>query len=398
MRKFRKGGFRSVFALVSIFLSFCVLSSPLIAQEQDAVKSDSQELSQDSSQDSSQENKAGSDVWQLGIGLFFPLASEVLARLEPEELTIEALSALAGEAGEDKFSATLPGLLATIMEPLPQYNATMPGGGESTGIECEFRFKNQDERFFDPRDDRDAIIALDGFVTGFYSELAEGLDILLLYYELQKPLPLGYRIQALSIGDLDTFHEFILPRLFSWVSGRALSVYDIATGVFGRIAIKSKSGSDYWYSIKGSRIFVADATYQVFTLSAPGYQDMELEIDNPGPFLFRTIQAPLTRLPGPSPAQDFSQASDALEWKEEATFNKARARFSASLGRFLVSLPVSLLSVGNFLSIQEAYIRYAKPASAYYGSATFTGVSVAFSLGFTVDTIIALVDLLRISR
>lgn len=337
-------------------------------------------------------------TWRLGLGLFFPLSNQAMESLKPEDLDLETLASVADEAGEGSYSATLPGLLAARLEPLPPLELNKSGKEESAELMTEFSVKNKDERFFDPRNDLEAIKGLEGFVTGFYAPKPEGLELLVLYYEKDRVLPRGSSRFALSISELEKFHETILPRLFSWITDKDLSVYDIHTGVFGTLGMERRSGTDSWYSLRASRIFLTGAGSHVFSLNATGYQDRDIEIDNLAPFLFKTIQAPLTRITGASPAQEFIESSKALEWKEEDSFGKARRRFSASLGRFLVSLPLSLLSAGNFLSVQEAYLRYAKPASAYYGGAAFAGISLALSLGFTVNTIVALVDLLRISR
>lgn len=356
-------------------LFFAVFSKPLAAQEQ-SVSSD----------------------WRLGLGLFFPVPEQKLESLDADTFDLDNLATVAGEAGEGRFSATLPGLLAAHIEPLSPPVPEISGDLHNAALEAVFVVKNKDEHFFDPRSDREAIDGLRGFVAGLYVQKSSSLELLVLYYEKTSPLPRLFTRFSLSLGELDKFYEILLPRIFSWISGRDLSVYDVKSGVFGTLGIQRSAGTDAWHAHRDSRIFIEGSGSHVFSLSATGYEDRNVEIDNPGPFLFRVVEAPLAEVSGTSPAQAFVESRKALDWKEAEAFAKARGRFSASLGRFLASLPPSLVSVGNFLSFQEAYLRYAKPASAYYGSVAFAGISAALSLGFAVDTIIALVDLLRISR
>jgi hypothetical protein len=413
MRKSRKGGLGPAFVLASFSLFFLrPIAFPLSAQELTEIQEQAVSQSQEATQEASiAQEPAGSlnaeagdkeGPWDLGLGIFFPLSGESLEGLEPEGLSLESLAAIAREAGEGSLSATIPGLLASHLEPLPpRFSAVpmkTPGTEESAETELKFLPKNQDERFFDPRSDRVSIDGLDGLVAGFYAESPQGLDLLLIYYEIGSSLPNRFIRQTLGIEKLERLQDIFLPKIFSWISGRALSVYDIQTGIFGTLRIEGRPGDDLTYSLQGSRIFLTEVGRRVFSLAAAGYQGRDIEIVNPAPYTYRRIQAPLKPLSDTNPAAAFSESSKTLAWEEEAAFNKARRRFSAALGRFLVSIPLTVLSAGNFISVQEAYTRHAKPASVYYGSAAFAGVSLALSLGFTVDTIVALVDLLRLSR
>ncbi len=338
------------------------------------------------------------ETLKLGLGLFFPLSLPELENLVPEGISIDALAALALERGETALSITLPEILASRLEPLGFYHGQQLSSGEDSEESVEFGAKAKDDRFYDPRIDVDAIRGLGGYVAGLYSQTPKGLEMLLLYYEKGSAEPAAYYRKDSAIDELERLNEIFLARIVSWISGRNLSVFDLETKVFGEVSIVGPPGEDASYFVQGSRIFLFTTGSHVFTITAEGYEDTELEVVNPAPFTYGQIQAPMRRLAGPVPAEDFRESSKVLEWKEEEAFKKAKTRFSAALGRFLVSLPVSALSVGNFASVQEAYLRYAKPESAYYGSGAFAGFSIALSLGFSVDTIIALVDLLRLSR
>jgi len=389
MRKSRRGGLRPALMLASISLFLCT-SPHLAAQEQPAPGG---------ATDSRDDGIVPAAYRRtLGLGLFFPLPGQELEKLIPENTSLDTLAALALEAGEGSMSATLPGLLASRLEPLAPYPGENQGSGESFWKRAEVAAKNKDEGFFDPRSDREAILALGGFAAGLYAQTPKGLEILLLYYEKGSPLPKFFHRHALGIAELEKLHEFFLPRLLSWVFGRSLSVYDIQTGVSGTLGVERRAGGSSSFFHQGSRIFLTETGPQVFSLSADGYEGRDIEIDNPGPFAYRLIQAPLKRLVESNPALEFNESTKVLEWENEEAFRKARGRFGAALGRFLLSLPLSVVSVGTFISAQEAYLRYAKPASAYYGAGAFAGLSVGLSLGFTIDTIVALVDLLRLSR
>jgi hypothetical protein len=390
MRKSRKNGLRPFFAFVSLALFIYAFPCLLAAQEQS--------LSQ--AQDFPKNNPAlpRPETLKLGLGLFFPLSLPELENLVPGEISLDALGALALERGEGALSVTFPGILARRLEPLGFYHGQQRSPGEDSEASLEFAAKAKDDRFYDPRIDLDAIRGLGGYAAGLYSQTAKGLEILLLYYEKGSSEPAAYYRKDSSIGELERLNEFFLARIISWISGRNLSVFDLETKAFGKVSIEGPPGEDSSYFVQDSRVFLFTTGPHVFTIAAEGYEDNELEIENPAPFTYRLLKAPLRRLAGPVPAQDFRESSKVLEWKEEEAFKKAKTRFSAALGRFLISLPVSVLSVGNFASVQEAYLRYAKPESAYYGSGAFAGFSIALSLGFTVDTVVALVDLLRLSR
>jgi hypothetical protein len=200
----------------------------------------------------------------LGLGLFFPLPGQELEKLIPENTSLDTLAALALEAGEGSMSATLPGLLASRLEPLAPYPGENQGSGESFWKRAEVAAKNKDEGFFDPRSAREAILAW-GFAAGPLRP-RQGLEILLLYYEKAVPCP-SLPSPCLVIADWKNCMSFSSEAPFLVFSPKLERLRD-QTGVSGTLAWSAGAGGGPAFFNQVPGFSLTETGPQVFFLSA----------------------------------------------------------------------------------------------------------------------------------
>jgi len=338
------------------------------------------------------------ETWTLGMGLFFPLAENERQGLEARLPSLEECSALALERGEGGLSSAIPLLLSRIVEPLPSRD--IQGDKEPTsGIrQSVFKRKSKDEALFDIRSDKEAIQALDAYVLGFYANTSRGIDCILLYFEKDQPLAVNSAAASLENMELDQIPQLFVSRILSWVRGMPLSVYDVEASAPPTLLLTPADLASGLWDIEGSRIFALGTGVAALTLRVPGYETKRLEISNNESYIYKKIIPSLVKLSPSTDSLNPGHYAQTLEWREESAFIKADSRFRSALGRFILSLPISFLATGQFLSTQEAYSRSARPAWAFYASGGFAGVSLGLSLGLAVDSILALVDMMGLSR
>jgi hypothetical protein len=343
--------------------------------------------------------------WILGISVFSRTSPERMGKFSDLPPMLAELAGVALLDKEGGLSISLPSLLAAKLSPLPSRYDDSAEGKTTVSL-----LKNgEDGSLVDPGTmgkgsgwESPELSSLDGFISGFYSLRGNNLDVAVFCYEKGKDSPVNTAKFSGGISSLENFTEIVLPGILSWVAQKPLGLVDVETTPPGASLIdKSEEPAGKGHAIAKSRIFIYDKEEFPVGVLKNGYKDSIMTIDAAKAFgNHTTLRLELMSLAGDvSAAAEWAKASpESLNWKEKPEFLQKEQQFHAALGRFVVSLPFSVISAGAFLLYSEAYSRSAAGSGALNASEALMAACISVSAGFIIDTAIRLVQVLRVSR
>ncbi|HWR10935.1 MAG TPA: hypothetical protein VN445_03865 [Rectinemataceae bacterium] len=370
--------------------------------------------------------------WILGLTTFYKVSPEVLAETASPEFSLEKASGLASTSEGGALSVTLPSLLFSALDPLPHRlsaetavadtpktspsrDAPASAGDKAASSEkapqasqkprlipASLQKRATGSPFADAEKGKEAFAGLNGLLVGFYSFQGETLECGIFFFEKDTEKPLGSVLYKGSIASLENIGGETLPAILRWVANRDLGCVDIiarpAAGATFTVEGEIPEGD---IAVDGARVFVYGKGGYSIAIKQKGYEDGSLAIAAIAPGSYRSVvleMRPSATAPASTPEESIIDAADRLKWKEETGFLAAEKKFSSSLGRFVMSLPIAAIAVGTFYSFYEAYSRGAASDTALYASGAAAAVSISLSAGFIIDSAIKLIDVLHASR
>lgn len=360
-------------------------------------------MSQNLGAQGSPKNSAPSP-WILGLSRFVQLPPDTLASLDAKGLTLEAAGELAATSTQGILDRTIPALLASALEPLPD-RATKDRDGRPLLVTTRLNQSGNDLRYAEIQAGTEALKGLDGLVAGFYSLIDESIECRVLLFAkregegvFSQPASLSFRG---SIPDLDTMAEKLLPGILAWVAGREIGIVDVRPEPKQGVKVALEGSPPHTsIGIDGSRLFVYEHGEYGIVLQKKGFADARRSlVSSLGSY--RSLPVTLEPLGAEGVADSgvsIFSAAETLRWGEKSRFIEAERKFSAALGRFVISIPLSALALGGYFSFSEAYSRSAVSPQALSWSGAGAIVSISLSAAFIVDSALRLVNVLRASR
>lgn len=352
--------------------------------------------------------------WKLGISLFTRLASLPDASF----VSFDDLPALRGTSvpGGEQLASSLPELLREALEPLPRFRselgdtaaaaAAVKGAGEvevSEGTVLRLVRPSSGAMHFDPADGMSEAATLDGFIFGVYVRKGEHLAIAMYLVEAGRLDPATMISWEGSFESLDGFAPAVVPRIAAWAAGRKLAIVDFFAQGPGMLTLAALTGMDdksaASFELQKSRVFLYREESIGLTASMAGHESLRLEVQARKMGTMGRQQVSLARQANVRPpSEKMSIAAADLAWAGEERFGKAERGFRNSLTRFILSLPVSILCAGWFVTVNQAWASYGASDAALYASGATAGTALALSLGFFVDLSLRLADVLAAAR
>jgi len=343
--------------------------------------------------------------WVLGISRFSQTSPERLGAFSDLNPALAELSALASADKEGGLSISLPSLLVAGLSPLPPRFDESPEGQTTVSL-----LKNgEDGSLINLKTLKNGsnwktpeLSSLDGFISGLYSLRGNNLAVTVFCYENGQDNPVSSVEFSGEISSFESFAETVLPGILSWVALKQLGLIDVGTAPPGAsLTDKSEEPAGKGHIIDKSRIFIFDKAGFSVGISKNGYMDSALTIDGAKMFgKHTTLRVELIPSAGKvSPAADWASGSpESLNWKDKPEFIQKEKRFYSALGRFVISLPFSVISAGTFFLYSEAYSRAVASSGAVYTSGAVMTACVSVSAGFIVDSVIRFIQVLQASR
>lgn len=374
-------------------------------------------------------------AWVLGCARFVQVSQSFFTEAKDGTeatdgaggLSLENFLKLSAEAEKNALDTSLPLLLAAELAPLPpRYDS--PSGTEGppaaeTSIETSLWAGYKEGRLLElPRMAETAVEpapadpalagadlsvsgpgsavagvdAADGFLTGLYSIEGERLEVQVYGYEGGKSFPSFSGHFVGDIAGLAGFPGSVLPGILSWTARRPLGIVDVVTKP-ADAAVAARDDFAGNVLVRGKRIFIMGDGQPHLSVSREGYEQAVLSFDETYANSYKKMEITLAASGALAPTTNPAQ-SDILKWNDKSAFKESTKKFQSSLGRFIVSVPFSVLSVGSFLLYNEAYSRSSSYATAMYASGAASAVCLAISAGFVIDLAVKLVQVLKFSR
>lgn len=157
----------------------------------------------------------------------------------------------------------------------------------------------------------------------------------------------------------------------------------------------------FYHEIRTSQFFIQRAVFDVFSIEEfpPTVLAEFSEVLWSQVYTREELKGALHSSAGTSaePSQPIYLNKDILAWQLKEAHDTAQKKFTASMSRTIVSIPVTLLLLGFYQGYSEAAFRNSDftATSDFFLGTTLAGSAVTF--GFLVDTIINLRQLLRTS-
>ena len=205
-----------------------------------------------------------------------------------------------------------------------------------------------------------------------------------------------------SIGDLDgsrkAFSGILLPRF----SNHARRIIDFNLSPQGAAIVIPDGGTGESPAalLVGQRLFLyTDEAIEV-EIGRRGFITKRVIVQQTLDDVYNIVQVQLSPDPvsSSSASLDLVAASAQIEWKSEKDFFGGSARFSSSLGRFVLSLPVTAIALGVFFLGYEGYSRSAITEKGLLLRGGAAVLSLGFSIGFAVETGIDLARLVSVAK
>jgi hypothetical protein len=257
-----------------------------------------------------------------------------------------------------------------------------------------------DSGFTDLRKGSDSFAGTNGILAGFYTLRGESIDCVILLFEKERLKPAGSIRYKGTVASLDELTGIALPAILSWIANGPIGIVDLKT--------KPASGARFFLLgqppmesiiLSGSRLFIFEKGNYSVAITQEGFESGSFQTAGIEPGMYRSLKVELVPIqPAAFPGLSMVNSAAVLDWKEETNFHEAGKKFQSALGRFIISLPFSIISLGAYNSFWEAYTRSAIGEGALYAAGGATALSLSLSLGFIIDTAIKLVDVLHTSR
>lgn len=349
--------------------------------------------------------------WKLGISLFSRLSSlpdSAVSSLDD----LQALRAAAG-ANDEKLGSSLSDLLREVLEPLPRFRGDSSPAARSVGTKAVAAVSegtllrlvrpSSGAAHFDPAGSLSEAATLDGLILGFYQREGERISIAIYLAESGRIAP-GSRISwEGSFETLDRFAPAVVPRIAAWAAGRTLAIVDFYAEGPGLLQLaapqRTEEGAASFFELQGSRLYLYRETAVEFSASMAGHAslDLALEAREMGTMERQKLRFAPKKAAVP-PSATMAKASGDLAWAAGERFNKAEQGFRNALTRLVLSLPVSILCTGWFVTVNQAWVSYGASDAALYSSGAAAGAALALSIGFFVDLSLRLADVLAAAR
>jgi len=338
--------------------------------------------------------------WSFGLTPFYMIGPEELQALASPGLTIEKTIGIVAGSSEGPLSISLASILASAMEPSPERYPLGDLSTQDSPMPVSFSWKDGDKRFADLLKAKETLEGLDGLAAGFYSLRGENLECRIVLLEKGAAIPRGVIAYRGGIASLEDMAGELLPDILAWVANRPLEIIDLrtipASGSVLSLEGKAPSGM---IQLSGSRVFIFGKGDFSIAVNRKGFKPGVFRVSEVKPGTYSAASVELVRAEtAPEPETSIAGAAGILEWKEELAFRSAGKKYQSALGRFIVSLPFSLIAAGTFYSFWEAYSRSAAAEGALYGSGAAAAVAIALSAGFIIETGFRLAEVLRVSR
>ncbi|MFZ3110245.1 MAG: hypothetical protein WA234_06100 [Rectinemataceae bacterium] len=356
--------------------------------------------------DSASQKDSAPDPWVLGLSKFVQVSPATIASLDGRAFTLEEAAAIVAHSGEGILDETIPSLLASTLEPLPK-RGTEDKDGRPLLIQTHLSKSGNDIPYYAVEEGVEAFNGLDGLVAGFYSLEDEEIECRILLFAkgeagfpLEDPPAFSLAFSG-AIPELDSLAGKLLPGIHAWVAGRELAVVDIRTepeqGIVFTVVGDPPQTS---ISLDGSRVFLYDQGSYEILMNRKGFEEARRTLaSSPGSYSSLLVKmTPVSSDPSEVSGESIFSASETLSWGEKSRFLESERKFSAALGRIVISIPVSALAIGGYFSCSEAYSRSAVSRSALSFSGAGALLSVSLSAAFIVDSALKLMDVLHASR
>ncbi len=342
-------------------------------------------------------------AWILGLSRFIQLPPATLAGLDAASLTLERVGELAAASAQGVLDRTFPALLASALEPLPK-RAAKDRDGKPLKVTARLDQSGNDLRFAEIQTGSDALKGLDALVAGFYSLVDGRIECRVLLFargEEEAAIQPSSLSFSGTIPDLDTFAGKLLPGILAWVAGSEIGIVDVKPepGQGVTLALEG-SPPQSGIGLEGLRVFVYEDGEYGIVLKKKGFADARRSlVSTLGSYRSLPVTLePLGKDGSPASGEAIFSAAEALGWTEKSRFIEAERKFSAALGRFVISIPISALALGGYFSFSEAFSRSAVSPETLSWSGAGALLSVSLSAAFIVDSALRLVDVLHASR
>jgi len=342
--------------------------------------------------------------WVLGLSRFVQVSPETLASLGGKGLAIGEAAELASRSGDGILDGTIPSLLAYALYPLPQRRAK-DKDGKPILMQTSLSRNGDGLGYIELRSGADALKGIDGLLAGFYSIVDEKVECRILFFAKVEERTASSQISNLafssSIPELESLAGKMLPGILALVAGRELGVVDVRTEPeLGVVLALNGDPPRTRIDMDGSRLFIYEQGEYEIVMSRKGFEDarrlLESSLGSYNSLLVK--MEPIGMEAGSGSGESIFSAGETLSWSEKSRFLEAERKFSAALGRFVISIPTSALAIGGYFSYSEAYSRSAVSMAALSWSGAGALLSVSLSAAFIVDSALKLMDVLHASR
>jgi hypothetical protein len=314
---------------------------------------------------------------------------------------------------DEQLGSSLADLLREALEPLPRFRggtslAERPADASTAATVPEGTLlrlvrPSSGTAHFDPAGSMSEAATLDGFILGFYLREGEKISIAIYLAEAGRIASESRISWEGSFETLDRFAPAAVPRIAAWAAGRTLAIVDFyaeGPGLLQLAAPQRKNETEASaFEVQGSRLYLYREAAVEISASMSGHENLDLELEaRKMGTMGRQKLSLVTRKAALPPSVMMTKASGDLAWAAGERFNEAERGFRNSLTRFVLSLPVSILCTGWFVTVNQAWASYGASDAALYSSGAAAGAAIAFSIGFFVDLSLRLSDVLAAAR
>jgi hypothetical protein len=293
------------------------------------------------------------------------------------------------------LSDSLARLLSQFIIPLPKRRVVsstgeaklVPVALEDSKAKGFFRFSS-----------KDSFAANDLVLAGLFFRDGEQFSASL--YLASKGKEEAYLLGSMegAISRLEEFAPALGPLALLAVSNRDILIRDLRTNPRTSSLSASKDSS---VEIAGSRIFIERGKTASIEIGSEGYLSMSISLPADEGKTYAQVEA-LLRLDPAKPKAAIpdilSGAGRAVGWETKKEYQRENKGFENALGRLLISIPVSALSLGGFFLSYESYTRLGTGSTTLYAGAALAGASLVATALCIVDVGFRMASKIKIAR